>query len=164
MYEAARKHIEAEAKLEAAKRAKKIAQKHAWQLNGDEKVYSVGELANEHHVSTRSLRFYEEQGLLNPLRRGRTRFFTQTDRVRLKLVLRGKRLGFSLAEIKEIVLMYDAKLGETRQLKLLINTIAEKRDILEQRQRDLDITLREMQDVEEKCLSKLREIEAEERR
>jgi len=159
MYEAARRHIEAEAKREAEKRAKKLEQKRAWQLNGDDKVYSVGELASEHDVSTRSLRFYEEQGLLNPLRRGRTRFFTQKDRVRLKLVLRGKRLGFSLAEIKEIVLMYDAEPGETGQLKLLINTIAEKRDILEQRQRDLDITLREMQDVEEKCLAQLRELD-----
>ena len=161
MYEAARKHIEAEAKREAEKRAKKLEQKRAWQRNGDDKVYTVGELASEHDVSTRSLRFYEEQGLLNPLRRGRTRFFTQKDRVRLKLVLRGKRLGFSLAEIKEIVLMYDAEPGETGQLKLLINTIAEKRDILEQRQRDLDITLREMQDVEAKCLAQLRQLDQE---
>ncbi len=161
MYEAARKHIEAEAKREAEKRAKKLEQKRAWQRNGNDKVYTVGELASEHDVSTRSLRFYEEQGLLNPLRRGRTRFFTQKDRVRLKLVLRGKRLGFSLAEIKEIVLMYDAEPGETGQLKLLINTIAEKRDILEQRQRDLDITLREMQDVEAKCLAQLRQLDQE---
>ena len=159
MYEAARKHIEAEAKREAEKRTQKLAQKQAWQSIGDEKVFSVGELASEHSVSTRSLRFYEEQGLLNPLRRGRTRFFTQKDRVRLKLVLRGKRLGLSLAEIKEIVLMYDAELGETGQLKLLINTIAEKRDLLEQRQRDLDITLAEMQSVEERCLAKLRILE-----
>ena len=76
-------------------------------------VFSIGLLAREFDVTTRTIRFYEDQGLLSPRRRGQTRLFDQRDRTRLKLILRGKRLGFSLSEINEIVDMYDAPPGET---------------------------------------------------
>jgi DNA-binding transcriptional MerR regulator len=127
------------------------ADKKIWQEAAGERLWSVGELAGEHSISTRAIRFYEEQGFLQPLRRGRTRFFRQKDRIRLKLVLRGKRLGFSLGEISEIVFMYDAAPGEAGQLQLLLDKIEEKRAQLEQKQRDIEVTLEEMRQVERRC-------------
>ena len=83
-------------------------------------TYSISELASEFDVTTRSIRFYEDQGLLAPRRRGQTRIYSRQDRVRLKLILRGKRLGFSLAETKELFDLWDETLsGSEKQLKLL---------------------------------------------
>lgn len=118
----------------------------------------IRELADEFGVTTRTIRFYEDEGLLNPRREGTRRLFTQRDRVRLKLVLRGRRLGFSLSEIKEIIGMYDAPAGEVGQLRLMLEKIGERRRDLEDKRRDLDEALSEMADIEASCQSRLAEL------
>ncbi len=106
-------------------------------------------------MTTRTLRFYEQQGLIDPLRRGRTRLYSAADRTRLKLILRGKRLGFSLSEIREIVDMYDAPPGERGQLNLLIARIAERRGELLQKRSDIDASLADLDEVEKGCRERL---------
>ena len=110
-------------------------------------TYSITELTREFGVSTRTLRFYEDVGLLHPLREGRTRRFRPADRTLLRHILRGKRLGFSIAEIREIIEMYREPPGEKGQLDLLLRRVEEKREDLLQKQRDLDAALREFEDV-----------------
>lgn len=83
----------------------------------DKRTYSISELAREFDVTTRSIRFYEDQGLLNPARQGQTRIYSRQDRVRLKLTLRGKRLGFSLADIRDLFDLYDADKSSRTQLQ-----------------------------------------------
>ncbi|MFM7968428.1 MerR family transcriptional regulator [Aeromonas sp. A-5] len=85
----------------------------------DARTFSISELAREFDVTTRSIRFYEDQGLLNPTRQGQTRIYSRQDRVRLKLTLRGKRLGFSLADIRELFDLYDADKSSRSQMVLL---------------------------------------------
>lgn len=133
-------------------------QKLAWKAAKGERLWSVGELAAEHDITTRAIRFYQEEGFLEPLRRGRTRFFRQKDRIRLKLVLRGKRLGFSLAEIKEIVLMYDTTPGEKGQLEHFQNKIEQRRLVLLGKLQDIETTLSELALVEDRCKSRIKEI------
>ena len=111
------------------------------------KTYSITELTREFGVSTRTLRFYEDEGLLHPLREGRTRRFRPADRTLLANILRGKRLGFSIAEIREIIEMYREPPGERGQLDLMWERVEEKRAALLQKQRDLETTLREFEDV-----------------
>lgn len=120
--------------------------------------YTITELTKEFGVSTRTIRFYEDEGLINPLRRGRTRLFRQADRRLLSFILRGKRLGFSIAEIREILGMYKEPPGEAGQLRLLITKVNEKRAELEQKRRDIDETLSELDSVEEASLARLAEI------
>jgi len=136
-------------------------QKQAWKEAGGERLWAVGELAAENDITTRTIRFYEEQGFLQPLRRGRTRFFRQKERVRLKLVLRGKRLGFSLAEIAEIVLMYDETPGEKGQLELFNRKIAERRAALQEKQQDILTTLAELDEVEKRCQARMQELDGQ---
>jgi len=136
-------------------------QKQAWSDAANERLWAVGELAAEYGITTRAIRFYEEQGFLQPLRRGRTRFFRHKDRVRLKLVLRGKRLGFTLAEIGEIIWMYDAKPGEAGQLNHFLGKIAERREVLLSKQRDLQLALEELGEVEQRCQQRLMALNGE---
>jgi len=117
--------------------------------------YTIGDLTDEFGVSTRTLRFYEDRGLIKPLRRGRRRLYRAGDRTRLKLILRGKRLGFSLAEIGEIVSMYRAAPGEAGQLRLLLGKIEGRRAELEQKRQDIDLTLSELDAVEAGCRERL---------
>ena len=91
--------------------------------------YSITELTREFDVSTRTLRFYEDEGLVQPVRRGRTRLFRPSDRHLIRQIMRGKRLGFSINEIREIIQMYKEPPGEVGQLKLMIKRIEEKREI-----------------------------------
>lgn len=118
-------------------------------------LYSISDLASEFDVTTRAIRFYEDQGLLDPQRHGRKRIYGQRDRVRLKLVLRGKRLGFSLQEIGEIIELYDADSGEAGQLKFFIEKIQERRAELQQQREDIDVTLKELKDIETQCKQRL---------
>jgi DNA-binding transcriptional MerR regulator len=118
-------------------------------------TWSIAELAAEYDVTLRTIRFYEDRGLLNPERRGTVRVYHPRDRVRLGLILRGKRLGFSLDEIATIVDMYDAEPGEEGQLVYLLNQIGTRRAELEQRRRDIDETLRELAEVEHRCQTDL---------
>jgi DNA-binding transcriptional MerR regulator len=121
----------------------------------DTRSWTITELAREFGVTQRTLRFYEEQGLLSPERRGTQRVFRAGDRVRLELVLRGRRLGFPLEEIKKIVGMYDADAGEAGQLRYLLDQIAVRRSELAQRRSDIDQTLGELDDLERRCRADL---------
>jgi len=123
-------------------------------------TYTIRELADAFDVTTRTIRFYEDEGLLSPLRDGQNRIFRSRDRVRLKLILRGKRLGFTLAEIKEIVGMYDAPPGESGQLTLFIEKLRERRAELEDKRRDIDETLAELDALEEQSVERLTELTA----
>jgi DNA-binding transcriptional MerR regulator len=125
----------------------------------DSSTWSIAELAAEYDVTLRTIRFYEDKGLLTPERRGTVRVYHPRDKVRLGLILRGKRLGFSLDEIATIVDMYDAEPGEAGQLVYLLDQIGHRRAELEQRRRDIDDTLLELDEVERRCradLAKLR--------
>ena len=122
-------------------------------------IYSISELANEFDVTSRAIRFYEDQGLLNPSRKGRKRIYQERDRVRLKLILRGKRLGFSLADIKEIFDLYDSAPGEEGQLNYLIDIIQTRRAQLEQQRQDIDVVLDEMRWVEKRAKKALRDLQ-----
>ena len=120
--------------------------------------YTITDLTREFGVSTRTIRFYEDEGLLKPKRRGRTRLFRPSDRMLLMQILRGKRLGFSIAEIREIIEMYKAPAGEEKQLKLMIDRIGAKRAELEQKRRDIEESLAEMDAAEENCFERLAEL------
>ena len=120
--------------------------------------YTISELAAEFDVTTRTIRFYEEKGLLNPAREGSRRIYSLADRTRLRLILRGKRLGFSLDESAEIVLMYGSTGNNRRQLEKLISGIREKQAGLRQQQEDLAVMLADLQDAEKKCLGALDEL------
>lgn len=120
-----------------------------------ERTWSIAELADEFGVTLRTIRFYEEQGLLTPARNGTRRIFADGDRVRLGLVLRGKRLGFPLDEIKTIIGMYDAEPGEVGQLRYLLDQVEHRRVELEQRRRDIDATLSELAELERRCRADL---------
>lgn len=120
--------------------------------------YTITELTREFGISTRTLRFYEDEGLIAPVRRGRTRLFRPSDRHLLKQILRGKRLGFSIAEIHEVIQMYREPPGETGQLKLLMKRVEEKRASLRQKRRDIDEILGELDQVDEACIERLAEL------
>jgi DNA-binding transcriptional MerR regulator len=123
-----------------------------------EQTWSIADLADEYGVTPRTIRHYEDVGLLAPERRGTQRVFRNRDRIRLGLVLRGKRLGFSLDEIARIVNMYDQQPGEAGQLEYLLDQIDVRRAELEQRRRDIEETLAELDDVERRCRDHLRRL------
>jgi len=114
-------------------------------------TYSISDLAGEFDVTTRTIRFYEEKGLLKPRREGTRRIYGPADRTRLRLILRGKRLGLSLDESAEIIGLYGSPGNNRRQLELLIEKIGQRRDVLQRQQRDLEAMLRELADAESKC-------------
>jgi len=105
---------------------------------------TIGELAREFDLTTRAIRFYEDCGLITPQRLGRNRVYTARDRTRLKLTLRGKRLGLTLAEVKELVDMYESPRDTQPQLKKFLVVLAAHRAQLEQQMADLDATLDEV--------------------
>jgi DNA-binding transcriptional MerR regulator len=117
----------------------------------ESRTWTITEVAAEYDVTLRTIRHYEDLGLITPERRGTARIFHPRDRVRLALVLRGRRLGFSLDEIATIVDMYDAEPGEAGQLRYLLDQIEVRRSELEQRRRDIDETLVELAEVEQRC-------------
>ena len=119
------------------------------------RTYTITELAVEFDITPRAIRFYEDVGLLTPARAGRNRVYTQRDRTRLKLTLRGKRLGLSLSEIKQLVDMYDSPSDTTQQLQAFLGVLAEHRRLLEQQREDIEITLAEIAQHEERCRSLL---------
>ncbi|MED5390986.1 MAG: MerR family DNA-binding transcriptional regulator [Pseudomonadota bacterium] len=113
--------------------------------------FSISELSQEFDVTTRAIRFYEDEGLLEPHRQGRQRVYSSRDRVRLKLILRGKRLGFSLSEIGDIIDMYDSEPGEVGQLQYFIEKISVRRKTLKQQRDDIEVTLKELDNIEKQC-------------
>ena len=122
-------------------------------------TWTIGELAEEFGTTLRTTRFYEDKGLLFPERLGRTRIFHPRDRVRLQLILRGKRLGFSLSEIAAILDMYDDQPGEAGQLRYLLADIQERRVALERKRRDLDDAVRELDELDRRCREDLSRLE-----
>ena len=118
-------------------------------------LYSVNQLAGELGVTARTIRFYETKGLLAPQRVGNARVFTRRDRARLLLVLRGKRLGFSLDEIREYLDLYAADRGKASQLKVLLEHTQRRIQELESQRRDLEQTLAELRDIERQALAAL---------
>jgi DNA-binding transcriptional MerR regulator len=107
-------------------------------------TFSITELAREFGVTTRTIRHYEEQGLLNPAREGTSRIFGARDRVRLKLALRGKRLGFSLGEIRELFELYDLAKDEKKQLETFLAKLERRRALLQQQREDIEVMLNEI--------------------
>ena len=125
-------------------------------FRGDEdRTWTIADVADEHRLTPRTIRHYEDIGLISPERRGTARIFHPRDRIRLALVQRGKRLGFSLEEIAKIVNMYDDPPGEAGQLEYLLDQIAVRRTELEQRRRDIEASLDELDAVERRCRADL---------
>jgi DNA-binding transcriptional MerR regulator len=123
------------------------------------RTWTVGELADELGVTTRTLRFYESEGLVAPQRVGTNRVYDQRDRARLRLILRGRRFGMTLDECREIVDMYDgAATSERRQLETLLSRLDEIAADLRARQADLRRTLAEVSEVAGQCRSRLAEL------
>lgn len=125
--------------------------------------YSIGDLSKEFDITTRSIRFYEDQGLLHPTRKGQTRIYNQRDRVRLKLILRGKRLGFSLAETGRLFELYDADKTSATQLSTMMDLIVQKKNDLNQQLEDINAVLIELNDLEANCEKILANISAEQK-
>ncbi|MFC6440334.1 MerR family DNA-binding transcriptional regulator [Bowmanella sp. JS7-9] len=125
----------------------------------EQQTYTIGELAKEFDITTRTIRFYEEQGLLSPGRNGQTRVYDKKDRVRLKLVMRGKRLGFSLAETKTLFDLYDSNQNSAAQLHAMLDMTKTKRAILQQQLEDIRLLMTEMDEVEQRCRDELAELE-----
>lgn len=116
-----------------------------------DKTYTISELAKEFGVTTRTIRFYEEKGLIKPLRDGQKRLYTPADRVRIKLILRGKRIGMTLQESVDLIDMYDPSHNNTQQLKTLIDTVAIRRANLLQQKEDIDDMLTGLDEVQALC-------------
>lgn len=114
-------------------------------------TYSIADLANEFGVTTRTIRHYEEQRLLSPRREGVNRIFNSRDRVRLKLALRGKRLGFSLNDIRELFELYDLAKDEKKQLEEFLARLEKRRAILEQQREDIEVMLNEISFFSNQC-------------
>ncbi len=109
-------------------------------------TFSITELAEEFAITPRAIRFYEDRGLLHPVRQGLARVYTRRDRARLKLILRGKRLGFSLDEIREMLDLYDVGDGQVEQLRLTLEKSRQRLAALEQQRRDINDAIRELKE------------------
>ncbi|WP_428623830.1 MerR family transcriptional regulator [Sedimenticola sp.] len=121
-----------------------------------DKLLTVTELAEEFNVTPRTVRFYETKGLISPQRVGSTRVYTYRDRARLKLILRAKRLGFSLTDIREYLNLYNVDPEQIEQQQLLLAKISRRIEELEQQQEDLIATLDELRDIEQQALSNIK--------
>lgn len=114
-------------------------------------TFTISQLAEEFGITTRTIRFYEEKGLLSPARSGQQRQFSSADKVRLGLILRGKRIGLTLQESSDIIDMYDPEHGNVEQLQRLLDRISERRTILRQQMLDLKTVIKELDDVQLRC-------------
>ncbi len=122
-----------------------------------EPTYTISELAREFALTTRTIRYYEDEGLVAPTRQGRARIYGERERVRLKLVLRGKRLGLALAEIAELLDLYEIARNERAQLAKFLDLLADRRGRLMQQKEDIDAVLAEIDGVERECRRRLKE-------
>ncbi len=118
-------------------------------------TYTISDLSKHFDLTPRTIRYYESEGLLNPVRDNGKRIYRERDLVRLKLILRGKRLGFSLAEIKTTMELYDTQPNESAQLRFVLETILAHKNELEQKQVDIENTLAEMESVADRVQEKL---------
>ena len=117
-------------------------------------LFSIADLANEFGISTRAIRFYESKGLISPERLGATRIFRKRDRARLILILRGKRLGFTLRDISDYLSLYDA--NRTQQVSLLADKVDERLALLERQRDDLETTIRELREIKQLAEERLK--------
>lgn len=127
-------------------------------------LFTITELTREFGVTTRTLRFYEDEGMLSPLRRGRQRLYRPRERTRLKLILRGKRLGLSLADIRDIIDMYEKEPGEEGQLHTVLDLVAQRRADLEQKRADIEDMLGDLDRFEQGCRERLVSLAGNDRR
>ena len=118
-------------------------------------TYSISELANEFDITTRTIRFYEDKGLLAPDRQGSSRVYAPSDRTKLKLILRGKRLGMSLEESRKLIEMYDPAGSNIAQLEALQQQVVERRTLLKTQMRELKKMLKELDEAELRCQSEI---------
>jgi len=122
-------------------------------------THTITDLAREFGVTTRTIRHYEAEGLLNPTRHGTSRVFSARDRVRLKLALRGVRLGFSLSEIKELFELYDLSKDAHHQLEAFLSKLEKRKGLLEQQREDIEVMLHEVEFFATQCRKLLAEAE-----
>ena len=120
-----------------------------------DRLYSIGDLADELEVTTRAIRFYEAKGLIAPVRRGAQRSYSRRDRARLKLILRGKNLGFSLEEVAQYLKLYDADPSQVAQTQMLLTRIERAIDDLQIKRADIDRTLKELKEIRAQCAEHL---------
>ena len=120
-----------------------------------DKTYTISDLAKEFGVTTRTIRFYEEKGMISPLRDGQRRLYSSADRVRIKLILRGKRIGMTLQECVDVIDMYDPEHNNAEQLHSLINKVKERREQMLQQKRDIDDMLTGLDEVQSLCKQSL---------
>ena len=128
------------------------------------KTYSIGELAEEFGVTSRALRLYEEEGLLDPQREGTRRIYNERNRVRLRLILRGKRLGWSLSEIRESFDLYDSSLGEEAQLEWMLDKLTQRRELLMEQRKDIENALQDLDRITTNAEQALRAIRSQQRK
>ena len=119
-------------------------------------TFSISDLAQEFALTTRAIRFYEDEGLLSPVRRGQTRVYGERERTRIKLILRGKRLGLALSEIRELFDIYAATGNERPQLAKFLQMLADRRAMLHQQREDIDAVLIEIETLERDCRRRLK--------
>jgi DNA-binding transcriptional MerR regulator len=125
-----------------------------------DEFFSITELARKLGLTPRAIRFYEDKGLLTPRRAGNTRVYTHKDRGRLLIIVRGKRLGFSIASIKAYLDLYDADPAHREQAQRLLEGVQAKVDELERQRLDLDLTLDELREIEQQTLVFLKSLDA----
>ncbi len=145
----------AEGRLRSARTAIGSMQFSAATEEGN-RLYAIGELADEFNVTTRTIRFYESKGLISPARRGVARAYSRRDRARLKLILRGKNLGFSLEEIAEYLKLYDADPAQIAQTQMLLSRVEQAIDKLQAKRADLDRTIKDLKEIRAQCVEHLR--------
>ncbi len=124
-------------------------------MNQPAATFAISDLAREFGITPRTIRFWEDQGILAPEREGSKRVFTRRDRARLKMALRGKRLGLSLAEIKDLIGMYSSTEDETPQLLECLRVMSSRREALEQQREDIEAMLAEIGQFETLCRQEL---------
>ena len=124
-------------------------------MNQPATTFAISDLAREFGITPRTIRFWEDQGILAPEREGGKRVFARRDRARLKMALRGKRLGLSLAEIKDLIGMYNSTEDETPQLMECLRVMSKRREALEQQREDIEAMLAEISQFETLCQEKL---------
>ncbi|MCH7880972.1 MAG: MerR family DNA-binding transcriptional regulator [Proteobacteria bacterium] len=127
-------------------------------------TYSISELSREFQVTSRALRLYEEEGLLSPQRVGTRRIYSERERVRMRLVLRGKRLGWSLSDIRESFDLYDSSHGEEAQLERMLDKLDERREMLEVQKQDVELALAELEQIAGNAQAALGSIRAGQRK
>ena len=128
-------------------------------MTNDKVTFTIGDLAREFGVTLRALRFYEDKGLLSPRRQGLNRLYSRRDRARLKLVLLGKRIGFSLVEIRELLDLYDAKGGKMKQLRVALGKFESQLDHLREQQREVEQAIEELTRLRDETQTLLRQRE-----